>query len=128
MQRTALLHAAEVNPYIPETQLPAQVVPNTNDIGTGSRIAKNQIGTKCPRRSSMRLITGLLAIAASLSAAVSDKDTVRRLDDAAGILSEVIDTDKGIPRDLLDRSHCAIIVPSLKKGAFVVGAQYGKGF
>jgi len=76
----------------------------------------------------MRLITGLLAMAAALSAAISDKDTVRRLDESAGILSEVIDSDKGIPRDLLDRAHCAIIVPSLKKGAFVVGAQYGKGF
>ena len=76
----------------------------------------------------MRLITGLLAMAAALSAAISDKDTVRRLDESAGILSEVIDSDKGIPRDLLDRAHCAIIVPSLKKGAFVVGAQYGVGF
>jgi lipid-binding SYLF domain-containing protein len=64
---------------------------------------------------------------ASLAVA-ADKDVVRRLDEAAGILSEVIDSDKGIPRDLLDRSHCAIVVPSLKKGAFVVGAQYGKGF
>ena len=58
----------------------------------------------------------------------ADKDVARRLDESAGILSEVIDSDKGIPRDLLDRSHCAIVVPSLKKGAFVVGAQYGKGF
>jgi lipid-binding SYLF domain-containing protein len=61
-------------------------------------------------------------------AVAADKDVARRLDEAAGILSEVIDSDKGIPRDLLDRSHCAIVVPSLKKGAFVVGAQYGKGF
>jgi lipid-binding SYLF domain-containing protein len=36
--------------------------------------------------------------------------------------------DKGIPRDLIEKSRCAVIVPSLKKGAFVVGAEYGKGF
>jgi len=36
--------------------------------------------------------------------------------------------DKGIPQDLLDKAHCVVIVPGLKKGAFIVGGQYGKGF
>lgn len=36
--------------------------------------------------------------------------------------------DKGIPRDLLARAECAVIVPGMKKGAFIVGAKYGKGF
>lgn len=36
--------------------------------------------------------------------------------------------DKGIPQDLLSRAHCVVIVPSLKKAAFVLGGQYGRGF
>jgi len=36
--------------------------------------------------------------------------------------------DKGIPQDLLAKSQCVIIVPGMKKGAFVVGGQYGRGF
>ncbi|MGO4883455.1 MAG: lipid-binding SYLF domain-containing protein [Bryobacteraceae bacterium] len=36
--------------------------------------------------------------------------------------------DKGIPQDLLNKAACVIVVPSLKKGAFVVGGEYGKGF
>ena len=36
--------------------------------------------------------------------------------------------DKGIPRDLLERAQCVVVVPGLKKGAFIVGAEYGKGF
>jgi len=36
--------------------------------------------------------------------------------------------DKGIPQDLLDKAQCAIVVPNLKKAAFVVGGEYGKGF
>jgi lipid-binding SYLF domain-containing protein len=36
--------------------------------------------------------------------------------------------DKGIPQDLLERAHCVVIVPDLKKGAFIVGGQYGRGF
>jgi len=52
-----------------------------------------------------------------------------RLDESARVLHEVMDTpDKGIPQDLMNKSYCVVIVPSLKKGAFVVGAEYGKGF
>lgn len=36
--------------------------------------------------------------------------------------------DQQIPQDLLNRAQCVIIVPHMKKGAFVVGAQYGKGY
>ena len=35
--------------------------------------------------------------------------------------------DKGIPRDLLNKSECVIVVPSMKKAAFIVGASYGRG-
>ena len=52
-----------------------------------------------------------------------------RLDDAATVLSEVMSTpDKGIPKDLLDDAHCIVIVPSVKKAAFIVGGKYGRGF
>jgi lipid-binding SYLF domain-containing protein len=52
-----------------------------------------------------------------------------RLDESARILHEVMNTpDKGIPQDLMNKAACVVIVPSLKKGAFVVGAEYGKGF
>jgi lipid-binding SYLF domain-containing protein len=36
--------------------------------------------------------------------------------------------DKGIPQDLLEKAHCIVIVPGLKKGAFIVGGKYGKGY
>lgn len=36
--------------------------------------------------------------------------------------------DKAIPQGLLDRAQCIVVVPGLKKGAFIVGAKYGKGF
>lgn len=36
--------------------------------------------------------------------------------------------DKAIPQDLLDRASCIVLVPGLKKGAFVVGGKYGRGF
>ncbi len=35
--------------------------------------------------------------------------------------------DKGIPQDLWNKAECVVVVPSLKKAAFVVGGEYGKG-
>src|SRR5271166_577818 len=52
-----------------------------------------------------------------------------RLEESARVLHEIMATpDQGIPQDLLDKAYCVVIVPSLKKGAFVVGGEYGKGF
>src|SRR5678815_5664413 len=49
-------------------------------------------------------------------------------DRAAAVFSEIMATpDKGIPRDLVEKAHCIVIVPELKTGAFIVGAKYGKG-
>jgi len=36
--------------------------------------------------------------------------------------------DKAIPQELLQSSQCVVIVPGMKKGAFIIGAKYGKGF
>ncbi len=70
------------------------------------------------------LISGLAAFAAE-----SKSEVAQRLENAAAVLHEIMATpDKGIPEDLLDKANCVVIVPGLKKGAFIVGAQYGKGF
>ena len=52
-----------------------------------------------------------------------------RLRSAADVFHEVMAApDKGIPRDLLEKAQCVIIVPGLKKAAFIVGGDYGKGY
>jgi lipid-binding SYLF domain-containing protein len=52
----------------------------------------------------------------------------QRLQDSYTVLKEILATpDKGIPRDLLDKSECVVVFPSVKKAAFVVGASYGRG-
>jgi lipid-binding SYLF domain-containing protein len=76
------------------------------------------------------LIT-LMAIAPMAIAPLSAKeeDSARRLNEAAVVFSEIMTTpDKGIPEKLLEKAQCIVVVPGLKKGAFIVGAKYGKGF
>jgi lipid-binding SYLF domain-containing protein len=75
----------------------------------------------------MRIRTIALLIATPLFAAKNEP--VERLHEAAAVFSEIMAApDKGIPKDLLEKAHCVVIVPGLKKGAFIVGAKYGKGF
>ncbi len=59
----------------------------------------------------------------------AEPDAPKRLQAAAEAFQEVMDTpDKAIPQDLLNKAACVVIVPGLKKGAFIIGAKYGKGF
>jgi len=52
-----------------------------------------------------------------------------RLKTAGIVFTEIMGTpDKGIPQELLESSHCIVIVPGMKKAAFIVGANYGRGF
>ena len=82
-----------------------------------------------------RLVLGIAFFAlGGLALATPTKQQVRKKTDerlltAAVVLEEVMAApDKGIPDDLLKNAYCAVIVPGVKKGAFLFGAQYGKGF
>jgi SH3 domain-containing YSC84-like protein 1 len=71
------------------------------------------------------LVTSLLVSTGAWAAEPAHE----RLGDTATVFHEIMSTpDKGIPQDLLAKSRCIIIIPSMKKAAFVVGAQYGRGF
>ena len=73
-----------------------------------------------------KLFTAFLLGASLLSAA---SDVGKRLEAAASAFKEVMGIpDKSIPQELLTRAECIIVVPDLKKGAFIFGAKYGKGF
>src|SRR3954468_6891890 len=77
----------------------------------------------------MRCITLTLILTLTLAAKDDQRKTTERLDDAATLFSEIMGApDRSIPQDLLDKSHCIVLVPGLKKGAFVIGGKYGRGF
>jgi lipid-binding SYLF domain-containing protein len=82
----------------------------------------------------MRLIAFTLSLAIGCAPlfAADEKDkgkNTERLDDSAALFSEVMGTpDKAIPQNLLDKASCIVLVPGLKKAAFVVGGKYGRGF
>jgi lipid-binding SYLF domain-containing protein len=74
--------------------------------------------------------TILLTLAASATLLYAAKaDDEERLKKSATVFEEVMGApDKGIPLPLLDKAECVIVVPGLKKGAFIFGAKFGRGF
>jgi len=66
---------------------------------------------------------------APLVAADAKTKTAERLNDATELFTEIMDTpDKSIPQDLLEKAHCVVLVPGLKKAALGFGGKYGRGF
>jgi lipid-binding SYLF domain-containing protein len=75
----------------------------------------------------LRFLAGFAAIALMLSAQEETPD--KRLRESAATFHQILAApDRAIPRYLLERAQCIVIVPGMKKAAFVVGGQYGRGF
>lgn len=70
-----------------------------------------------------------LAIAVFLvsSAKADDKKEKERLENAGKVVTEIMDIPDNIPEGLLDKAKCVVVLPSVVKGAFIVGANYGRG-
>ena len=73
------------------------------------------------------LFTGL-AMAAPRAGNVSS-DVRNRLTNTEEVFGQIMSSpDNTIPQNLLDDAACVVIIPGMKKGAFIFGGQYGKGF
>jgi len=76
------------------------------------------------------ILLGVFAagLAPGVRAAGLSTAEAKRIEQAATVLKEIHTApDKDIPQDLWDKAACVIVVPSLKKAAFVFGGEYGKG-
>ncbi len=51
----------------------------------------------------------------------------KRLEECGAVMQEVLDIPDNIPHDLLEKAECVIVIPSVRKLAFGVGADYGRG-
>jgi lipid-binding SYLF domain-containing protein len=76
----------------------------------------------------MKLFATLLVCVCLVVPALGQKKEDERLQLSHDVLKEIMGMpEKGIPGDLLNRAACVIVFPSVKKGAFIVGASYGRG-
>ncbi len=70
----------------------------------------------------------ILCLLTPLTLKAADNDSeVQRIKDAGDVLKELMNGPSGIPLSVLNKSECVIVLPSVKKASFIVGAQYGRG-
>ncbi len=75
----------------------------------------------------LRFFAGLAVASALLMAQEETPD--KRLRNSAITFQQIMAApDRAIPRNLLERARCIVIVPGMKKAAFLVGGEYGRGF
>jgi SH3 domain-containing YSC84-like protein 1 len=74
-------------------------------------------------------LVGLLSFAnpAPLGAADDDTKEADRVRNAGKVAKEIMGIPDDIPQDLIDKADCVIVLPSVLKAAFIVGASYGRG-
>jgi len=68
------------------------------------------------------VLTGVVGLPAS-----AQKDENNRIENAGQVMVEILNVPDDIPRDILDKAECVIVLPSVLKAAFVVGGSYGRG-
>jgi lipid-binding SYLF domain-containing protein len=69
------------------------------------------------------------ALVLTFAPALQAEQASERLQEAAIVLEEIMSAgDQGIPAELLEKAHCVVIVPGVKKLALGFGGKYGRGF
>ena len=100
----------------------------------GCAIRSNANASKIKGMTNFQLrVLSMLCVSALMQTGLmygkKDSAAAKRLRESATVLQEVMDaSDKSIPQDLLNKAQCIVIVPGLKKGAFIIGAKFGKGY
>ncbi len=75
----------------------------------------------------MRFVAAFV-VAAFCCATVAFATEETRLAAASAVVKELRDVpDKGIPDQLWEKAECVVVIPSVKKAAFVFGGEYGRG-
>jgi SH3 domain-containing YSC84-like protein 1 len=74
------------------------------------------------------LVTAVcITLAAGVVYAAKLNKEQERLQQCGVVMQEVLNVPDSIPKDLLEKAECVIVIPSVRKLAFGVGASYGRG-
>lgn len=78
-----------------------------------------------------KLLLPLLALVFLISNSFAEESRERvrqRVEESGTVLDEIMSApDRGIPEEVIGSAECVAIVPSMLKGGFVFGAEYGRG-
>ena len=73
-------------------------------------------------------LTAVWLMMIGTAAAAISTAQIKRLENAAAVVRAMRDQpDKGIPEKLWQRAACVVVIPDLKKAAFGIGGEFGRG-
>src|SRR5213594_2105796 len=75
----------------------------------------------------MRLITGFLTLIMVWPVVLIAETEQERLADSAQVLEEILNIPDALPKELLNKAECVVVLPSVKKFALGFGGSYGRG-
>ena len=75
------------------------------------------------------VVASVIAVLMATSAfAQLKKSDIEKLNEAATVLTELRNTpENGIPDSIWSKAQCVVVIPHLKKAAFMVGGEHGSG-
>lgn len=75
----------------------------------------------------MTTIAVLVLASAGVTSADDRAKDEERLENSGQVTKELMNIPEGIPRKVLNRADCVVVIPTVLKAAFVVGGAYGRG-
>jgi SH3 domain-containing YSC84-like protein 1 len=78
-------------------------------------------------KNSIRTAVILLGLIVCAWADTGEKEKAR-ITESVNVITDIFNApDKGVPFGVLDGTKCVIVIPGLKKAAFIIGGDYGRG-
>jgi len=74
-----------------------------------------------------RFLLALIFISAFAVSAHAQSKEQDRVESAGTVVKEIMDIPDDIPQSVIDKADCVVVLPSVLKAAFIVGASYGRG-
>ena len=74
----------------------------------------------------LAVLLGFLMIPVFTFAKAAEKEA-DRVEEAGTVMAEILNIPDDIPKEILDKAECVIVLPSVKKFAIGIGGNYGRG-
>src|SRR3974377_2467155 len=72
-------------------------------------------------------IVVLCLISRSTAIAADNEKEQERVKESGNVMTELLNSESGVPISVLNKAECVIVIPSLKKGGFIIAGEYGRG-
>jgi SH3 domain-containing YSC84-like protein 1 len=79
------------------------------------------------KRAILLTMAGACLLIPGIAIAADNEKELERVTESGNVMKELLDSPSGVPISVLNKAECVIVLPSVKKAGFIVGASYGRG-